>query len=135
MSAAAALIITLALTFIVAEWSPGLAIALLMLSYLLIAGCTLWYQVVFIGECGQTIGKRVLGVKVVDAATHEPIGNGRALLRLFVLGLLGTPCFLGYLTVFLDQSGQYRGWHDLAVKSRAVRVPRIPSSEALTLDR
>jgi uncharacterized RDD family membrane protein YckC len=62
----------------------------------------------------QTIGKKVLGIKVVDATTGGPIGIGRALLREIVLGVTGLLCFIGYFSPFFDGTKRLQGWHDKA---------------------
>jgi uncharacterized RDD family membrane protein YckC len=62
----------------------------------------------------QTIGKKVLGIKVVDATTGGPIGIGRALLREIVLGVTGLLCFVGYFSPFFDGTKRLQGWHDKA---------------------
>ncbi|MBK8730788.1 MAG: RDD family protein [Tetrasphaera sp.] len=58
---------------------------------------TLWLLVVVVlaivplGRLGQTIGKRVRGIKVVDARTAATVGIGRAFLRQVVWALLALP--------------------------------------------
>ena len=68
------------------------------------------YLVVGTGIWGRTVGKRLLGLRVVNAAGRPP-GIGRALLR-EVIGkwLSGTVFYLGYLSVAGDPCKQ--GWHD-----------------------
>ena len=44
-----------------------------------------------LGRLGQTIGKRVRGIKVVDARTAATVGIGRAFLRQVVWALLALP--------------------------------------------
>lgn len=71
---------------------------------------------------GQTLGKRTLKIAVVDEASGGSIGPGPAAIRCLVLALMGLPCFLGYVSIFLDHTGRRRGWHELAAKSCVVRV-------------
>jgi uncharacterized RDD family membrane protein YckC len=68
------------------------------------------------GTQQQTIGKKVLGIKVVDEATGGPIGIGRAILRDVVLGITGLLCLIGYFSPFFDSTKRYQGWHDKAAK-------------------
>jgi uncharacterized RDD family membrane protein YckC len=89
------------------------------------------YPVLSIGRLGQTIGKRTLGVHVVDLRTGEPIGAGRSFARYLCLGLMGAPCYLGYLTILLDKSGWHRGWHDTMVSSVVVRTEPVPFGRSL----
>ncbi len=81
---------------------------------------TLLYAVVGGGE-GQTLGKRLVGIVVVDLATGAPIGYERALVRCVVLLLMGLPCCLGLVSVVSSRSGRHRGWHDRAAGSVVVR--------------
>jgi uncharacterized RDD family membrane protein YckC len=70
------------------------------------------------GRTGQTIGKRALGVKVVDVQTGAPIGVGRAIGRHFAAILSAIPCGLGYLWMLWDPNKQT--WHDKIVRSYVV---------------
>jgi uncharacterized RDD family membrane protein YckC len=72
------------------------------------------------GTRQQTIGKKVVGIKVVDEATGGPIGVGRAVLRDVVLGLTGLLCLVGYFSPFFDRTKRYQGWHDKAAKDFVV---------------
>ncbi len=67
---------------------------------------------------GQTVGKMALGISVRDASGQGPIGFGRALLRSFVvivLGIILLPLLLDYLSPLWDQRRQ--AWHDKAASS------------------
>jgi uncharacterized RDD family membrane protein YckC len=69
---------------------------------------------------GQTIGKMVLGLRVVPAGEGERVDPGRAALRTLVWGLMALPVGLGFASVLLDREG--RGWHDHAAGTRVVRA-------------
>lgn len=87
--------------------------------------------VVPLGRTGSTVGKALLGVRVVDVRTGGTIGVGRAFLRQLVWGLLGAPCYLGYLTYFTDRSGRQRALHEQAASSVTTAVPRQGFGAAL----
>jgi uncharacterized RDD family membrane protein YckC len=70
------------------------------------------------GRTGQTVGKRALGVSVVDVRTGAPIGVGRAIGRYFAKLLSAIPCFLGYFWMLWDPNKQT--WHDKIVGSYVV---------------
>lgn len=78
----------------------GLAVPLMVVAYFVV----LWAVV------GQTVGKRVLGLRVVDA-TGAPIGLGRAGVRMLGYLVSALPAYLGFAWVLLDP--KRRGWHDL----------------------
>lgn len=77
------------------------------------------YVVLSHGTTGQTLGKRLTGVRVVDAA-GEPIGYGRALGR--YAAWLGSAAllFVGFLVA--PARGDRRALHDLLAGTRVVRV-------------
>jgi uncharacterized RDD family membrane protein YckC len=77
-------------------------------------------------EQGQTIGKRLLGIRVIDDATGGPIGYGRAFGRWLLVFVLGLVC--GFLNI-LDGlwplwDDRRQTWHDKAVRSVVVRLPQ-----------
>ena len=93
------------------------AIALGVLGYLLVA----FIYVRALGKTGQTWGRKIVGIKVVGAATGEPIGFGRALGRqLFASFISGQIVYLGYLWMLWDDKKQT--WHDKVVNSIVVKV-------------
>lgn len=89
------------------------------------------YECVAVGRLGQTVGRRVLGIQVVDHINGGPIGVGRAIFRVFVFALMGLPFYLGYLSYFFDGSGEHRAWHDKAADDRVVRVPKVPLGRSI----
>jgi uncharacterized RDD family membrane protein YckC len=75
------------------------------------------------GSAGQTPGKKIMGVKVVDNRTGATIGFWRALGRIIVQGICNILCFAGFWSAWLDsKSGLYRGWHDKALDTRVISV-------------
>ena len=76
------------------------------------------YAGYFTGTTGQTVGKIVAGLRVVDAAGHPP-GFLKALLRAglgtLAMGMAG----LGAVPMLLDPAG--RGLHDRMLKTRVVK--------------
>jgi uncharacterized RDD family membrane protein YckC len=81
------------------------------------------YFVVLHGTGGQTIGKRLLGVRVVTAA-GEPVGYARALAR--HLGWLASAAlaFIGHLVV--PARADRRALYDHLAGTRVVRTGRRP---------
>ena len=69
-----------------------------------------------LGRTGQTWGRRIVGVRVVDQNTLQPIGFGRALGRsLFAIIISNAIFYLGYLWMLWDAEKQT--WHDKVVGS------------------
>lgn len=75
-----------------------------------------------IGVKQQTIGMRLLNIRVVDATNGGPIGVGRGLLRYLVQSLTGLLCLVGYFSPFFDKTKRYQGWHDKAAGDFVVRA-------------
>jgi uncharacterized RDD family membrane protein YckC len=73
---------------------------------------------------GQTVGKRLLGIRVVDLRTGGPIGMGRAFGRHLARSLSFLVLFLGYLWMLRDAERQT--WHDKLVGAVVVREAVYP---------
>jgi uncharacterized RDD family membrane protein YckC len=58
------------------------------------------------GRSGQSLGKRLLGTRLVSASTGEPIGFGRAVVRQFAHAVDALPLLLGYLRPLWDERRQ-----------------------------
>lgn len=85
---------------------------------------TVWYFATSEGgPAGQTIGKRQLGIAVVDATSLQPgIGAGRAIGRYFgrLLDVLVCGLPLGYLAMLWDDDNQT--WHDKVASTKVVKL-------------
>ena len=68
---------------------------------------------------GASLGQRILGMHVVDAATGQPITFGKAALRWFGLIISFFVCFIGVIWVAFDQRKQ--GWMDKIAGTVVVR--------------
>jgi uncharacterized RDD family membrane protein YckC len=98
---------------------------LLAVGYLLYLALYAAYEIYFNGgRTGQTIGKRALGIRVVDFNTGGPIGYGRGTLRLIGRWISGAVCYLGYLWMLWDKEKQC--WHDKMANDVVVPVSYYP---------
>ena len=102
--------------------SAGIIITVLIMFAIVIAAFI--YYIITLGKTGQTPGKKIMGVKVVDNDSGQPIGAGRAFLRYLVQYLSNIVCYAGLWSAWLDgpPEGRYRGWHDKAVNSVVISV-------------
>jgi uncharacterized RDD family membrane protein YckC len=73
---------------------------------------------------GQTIGKRVMNIRVYDHRQGGPIGTGRAIGRYFAKILSAIVCLLGYLWMLWDSEKQT--WHDKLVGTVVVPTSAYP---------
>ena len=71
---------------------------------------------------GQTLGKRLLRIRVVEFATGERIDYRRALARSIGKILSGIPFGLGYFWMLWDRDGQT--WHDKLAYTTVAHVQR-----------
>jgi uncharacterized RDD family membrane protein YckC len=95
---------------------------LIALGGLLMLAITLWNRVFRMGRTGQSVGKSVVGLRLVDDKTGQPIGAGMCFLREIVLGLVNQVFYLGYLWMLWDTDRQTLG--DKAVHSTVVVLPK-----------
>jgi uncharacterized RDD family membrane protein YckC len=76
------------------------------------------------GVSGQTVGKRLLGIRVIDVATGEAIGFRRGLARYGTVALLTmafvVPAMIDGLWPLRDERRQ--AWHDKVARSVVVDV-------------
>lgn len=108
---------------------PALApLVLLVLSvYVLLPLVAIAYEVVLTSR-GGTLGKRWLGLRVVQRGTGALPGTGPALLRWLIFFASSFVVLVGTVLVaispFFDGSGLRQGWHDLVAGTRVVDVRR-----------
>jgi len=62
----------------------GGALALMAIGTLLALAFAIWNRIIKQGKSGYTIGKGIMGIKLVKAETGQPIGAGMAFLRYVV---------------------------------------------------
>jgi uncharacterized RDD family membrane protein YckC len=73
---------------------------------------------------GQTVGKRVMNIRVIDYGTGGALGYGRAALRWICRILSAIPCLLGYFWMLWDKEKQT--WHDKLSTSVVVPTSAYP---------
>lgn len=64
------------------------------------------YNAYLNGSTGQSIGKKVAGLKVVDANTGQLIGGGKGILRAFAHIVDSIICYIGFLFPLWDSKKQ-----------------------------
>ena len=76
------------------------------------------------GPAGQTLGKKLVNIRVIDFNTGTSIGYGRAVGRYFARILSSIPCLLGYFWMLWDREKQT--WHDKLVSCVVVPTDAYP---------
>ena len=77
-------------------------------------------------DSGQGVGKKLLGIRVIDFNTGGSIGYGRAFLRWIGRILSSLPIYLGYLWMLWDKEKQT--WHDKIAGCVVVPTDAYPVS-------
>lgn len=100
-----------------------LGVLIMIVGYAVILGVQIWNFVMKQGTTGQSIGKGVMGIKVVGESTGAPLGTGggfvRWLMHTFVDGAI---CYLGFLWPLWDDKKQT--WGDKVASSVVVTAPK-----------
>ncbi len=78
------------------------------------------YYVYFEGGQGATLGKKVLGLRVISTAGASPIGYGSAAVRYVGRIVSAIPLFLGFLWMLWDKDKQT--WHDKIASTYVVEA-------------
>ena len=73
---------------------------------------------------GQTVGKKLLSIRVVDLDSGQPIGFVRAAVRNIVAYFVSVIFLLGYLWMIWDEEKQT--WHDKVASSVIVPTDAFP---------
>ena len=84
----------------------------------------LLYFTYFEGTSGQTLGKKALGIRVIDFGAGGPIGFGRAFIRYIGRIVSTIVLLLGYLWMLWDKEKQT--WHDKFAGSVVVPESAYP---------
>lgn len=58
------------------------------------------------GTTGYTLGKGIIGIKLVHEQTGQPVGTGMAIARAFVHIIDAIPCYIGFLWPLWDPKKQ-----------------------------
>jgi uncharacterized RDD family membrane protein YckC len=98
---------------------------ILALGYVIGVAFGIFYEIYFIGKApGQTLGKKAMGIRVIDFATGGAIGYGRSFLRLIGRYISALVCYLGYFWMLWDKEKQC--WHDKMANDVVVPVSAYP---------
>ena len=73
---------------------------------------------------GQTVGKRLMKIRVIDAASGGPLGFGKAFLRYIGKVISSIPCLLGFFWMLWDKEKQT--WHDKIATTYVVPTTDYP---------
>lgn len=86
--------------------TAGMGTVLTLIGLVLYIGVFVWNVCIKQGSTGYTVGKGVMGIKLVKAETGLPIGGGMSFVRQIAHILDGLPCYLGFLWPLWDANRQ-----------------------------
>lgn len=92
-----------------------------VINAVVVALVVIGYYIFFWTLVGFTIGKAVLGLKIVKKDGTK-IGFGRSIIRFFGYWISALPFFLGFFWVLWDANS--RGWHDKIAGTQVLYIPR-----------
>jgi uncharacterized RDD family membrane protein YckC len=73
------------------------------------------------GRTGETWGRKIMGIRLLDIRTGLPIGGGRAFGRFVLAAYVSSAiCYLGFLWMLWDDRSQT--WHDKIMNTVVVRA-------------
>lgn len=98
----------------------GIGGLFLFIGWLAIMVISWGYLIYFWTTTGQTIGKKVMKIKVVDTQ-GQLLTVGKAFLRIIGYMVSSAIFYLGFLWILWDPEKQ--GWHDKIAGTYVVRVP------------
>ncbi|MGL5825474.1 MAG: RDD family protein [Nocardioides sp.] len=90
----------------VSNVSEVLGSLIALIGYAAVLAIFIWNIFVKQGKSGQTIGKGVLGIKLIGEQTGQPIGAGMCFVRQIAHALDSFPCYIGYLWPLWDEKRQ-----------------------------
>ena len=105
------------------ETNTGMVIAgvaLVGVGVLLMIGIQVWNRVFRMGRTGQSIGKKAMGIKLVEERTGQPMGPGMCFVRELAHFLDGI-AYIGYLWPLWDAKRQT--FADMVMSTVVVRAP------------
>ena len=111
--------LTLGLNSPPCELYTRLATGFLIACYMATTVIDVLYFTYFHGTTGQTIGKKILGIKVVQS-TGRPMTLGIAFLRWVGYIVSGLVFCLGYIWIAFDERKQ--GWHDKIASTCVIKI-------------
>ena len=98
----------------------GAGVAAIALVALAAVGLTFWFLMIRpLTKTGATIGRRAVGIKVVDRNQGTLLSTGRVVVRLLMRVVSGWACYLGYLWMLWDAEKQT--WHDKASNAIVIK--------------
>lgn len=95
---------------------------LIGLGFLVMIAIQIWNRIFKMGRTGQSVGKKAMGLKLINEQTGQPIGALQSFLRELLGGLINQVFYLSYLWMLWDDNKQTLA--DKVVHSTVIEVPK-----------
>ncbi len=102
----AAYIVMLILIAIASAISDTLGGILSLIAGLAYLGYYIYNYIYLQGTTGQTIGKKMRNIKLVDKTTGQPLGMLMVFVRGLVSAIFAIPCYLDHWWILVDENNQ-----------------------------
>lgn len=86
--------------------TSGVGVAIAVIAYLALVAFAIWNQIIRQGRTGYSLGKQVLGIKLIKEATGQPLGAGLTFGRQICHVLDSLACYIGWLWPLWDAKKQ-----------------------------
>ncbi|TWD81507.1 putative RDD family membrane protein YckC [Kribbella amoyensis] len=114
-----ALLVALTISGSMEQMSDG-ASTVLSVGYIAFFLVVIWNRIIRQGKTGQSIGKKIVGLKIVGADSGQLIGIGRTIARELCAGFFNYFCFLNSLWPLWDK--QQQTWHDKVASDLVIKL-------------
>jgi uncharacterized RDD family membrane protein YckC len=94
------------LALILGQIAGALGALVLLLTWVAAIGWWIWNRAILAGRTGQSLGKRVIGLKLIGEASGQPIGAGLAFVRDLAHIVDSLICYVGWLWPLWDAKRQ-----------------------------
>lgn len=119
------------LYFVLSSISEGLAVAVaVILGLAAYFGGLVWFMLLEAGPYGQTPGKRMLNIRVVDTR-GQTLSKGSSVGRYFAKIISYMPLYIGFLWPLWDK--ERRTFHDMILDTRVIRAGDSPPLMAVAM--
>jgi uncharacterized RDD family membrane protein YckC len=99
-------IVPIIVIYIIGFILAKITVLFIFLAILVVLAYAVWNRWILTGRTGQSLGKKVIGIKLVSEQTGQPVGPALAFVRDIAHFVDGIICYIGYLFPLWDAKKQ-----------------------------